>query len=103
MGGVRTLVKAPPSLEKVATPPVGLSVEFELCVLLEVSVVPSKAEVPAGNVVEQLGLCLTHQQQLVHLNTFHSCASLTGKCKQSVLISNKCHSQIQLECLGLSK
>ena len=73
------------------------------CFLLEVGVVPSKAEVPAGNVVEQLGLCLTHQQQLVHLNTLHSCASLTGKCKQSVLISNKCHSQIQLECLGLSK
>ena len=37
IGGVRTFVKAPPSLENVATPPVGLSVEFELCVLLEVS------------------------------------------------------------------
>ena len=37
IGGVRTLVKAPPSLgEKVATPPVGLSVELELCVRLEV-------------------------------------------------------------------
>ena len=56
------------------------------CLPLEVSVLGCEAEVPAGDLLEQFGLRLTHRNGLMTPTIV-----LTEMCKQTVSIVYKCH------------